>query len=267
MSATSVGFIGLGNMGKPMASRLLGHGYRVVSCAHLKREAIEELKAVGLIEVSSPSQVAAAAGVVITMVRNTEESENLILGDHGLLAGMSRGSILIMMSTIDPQFCQRVATEAAARELAVLDAPVSGGSKGAEQGSLALMVGGDRAILERCRPVLEPLGRIFFCGSIGSGMVAKLANNAVLFGTIGLITEALAMARAHGMPDPQLLEVLQHATADSFAVREWQGMQAMWHHLKPQWIKDIRMCLETANDKEVKMPLTALTSHYPWKVP
>jgi 3-hydroxyisobutyrate dehydrogenase-like beta-hydroxyacid dehydrogenase len=96
------------------------------------------------------------------------------------------------------------------------------------------------------------------------GMVAKLANQAVLFGTIALVAEALALARAHGMPDVELLEVLRHSTANSFIGQNWEWIRAVWAHLEPLGIKDVRTCLEVANPKVVTMPLTALTSHYPW---
>jgi 3-hydroxyisobutyrate dehydrogenase-like beta-hydroxyacid dehydrogenase len=214
--------------------------------------------------VSSPREVAAATDVMMTMVRNTQETEGVIFGEQGVLAGMAQGATLIIMSTIDPQFCRRVAAHAAAQGVAVLDAPVSGGAPGAVQGTLALMVGGERTVLERCRPLLEALGRVFACGEVGMGMVAKLANQAVFWGTIALVTEALALARAHGMPDVELLEVLRHSSANSSTLQHWEWIRAMWAHIEPLGIKDVRTCLEVANAKAVTMPLTALTSHYPW---
>jgi 3-hydroxyisobutyrate dehydrogenase-like beta-hydroxyacid dehydrogenase len=264
ISRKAVGFIGLGAMGKPMAARLLSQGYRVSSCAHRRRDAIEELKAIGLIEMSSPREVAAATDVVMTMVRNTQESEGVICGEQGVLAGMAQGAILILMSTLAPDFCRRVATQAASHGVAVLDAPVSGGPPGAVQGTLALMVGGARTALDHCRPLLESLGRVFACGDIGMGMVAKLANNAVAFGTMALVAEALSLARTQGMAEVQLLEVLQHSSANSFIVQHWELIRSMWAHIEPLGIKDVRTCLEVANAQAVTMPLTALTSHYPW---
>jgi 3-hydroxyisobutyrate dehydrogenase-like beta-hydroxyacid dehydrogenase len=168
------------------------------------------------------------------------------------------------MSTIDPQCCRRVAAQAAAQGVAVLDAPVSGGAPGAEQGTLALMVGGERTVLERCRPLLEAMGRVFACGAVGMGMVAKLANQAVFWGTVAVVTEALAFARAHGMPDVELLEVLRYSSANSVTVQHWEFIRAMWVHYGPLGMKDVRTCLEVANAKAVPMPLTALTSQYPW---
>lgn len=265
MSSTTVGFIGLGTMGKPMAARLLRQGYAVVSCAHVRREAIEALKTDGLIEVASPWEVATATDCVLTIVRDTQESENAILGTHGVLAGMHPGAILIIMSTIDPTFCHRVAAAAAAQGVAVLDAPVSGGASAAAQGSLALLVGGDLAVIERARPILEAMGRMVVCGDLGMGMVAKLANNAVLGGTIALVAEALTFARAYGMPAASLLEVLRHSSGNSAVVQRWDELTAAWaRHGLINVRKDLRLCLEAAQSKEVTMPLTAGTSQYPW---
>ena len=265
MSSTPVGFIGLGTMGKPMATRLLRQGYAVVSCAHVRRETIEALKADGLIEVSSPQEVATAAALVLTIVRDTQESEDVILGTHGALAGMRPGAILIIMSTIDPTFCHRVAAAATARGVAVLDAPVSGGASAAAQGNLALLVGGDLAVIERVRPILEVMGRIVVCGDLGMGMVAKLANNAVLGGTIALVAEALTLARAYGMPAASLLEAMRHSSGNSFVVHHWDELAAGW--VRRGFVnvrKDVRLCLEAAHSQEVTMPMTTRTSQYPW---
>jgi 3-hydroxyisobutyrate dehydrogenase-like beta-hydroxyacid dehydrogenase len=252
-------------MGKPMAARLLRQGYTVVSCAHVRREAIDALKADGLIEVASPREVARAAAVVLTIVRDTQESEHVILGTHGVLAGMRPGAILVIMSTIDPPCCHRVAAAAAARGVAVLDAPVSGGASGAAQGRLALLVGGARAVIERARPILEAMGRLVLCGDLGMGMIAKLANNAVLGGTIALVAEALALAQAYGMPAASLLEVMRHSSGNSFVVHHWGELTAAWaRHGLINVRKDVRLCLEAAQSKEVTMPLTAETSQYPW---
>ncbi|HEX77100.1 MAG TPA: NAD(P)-dependent oxidoreductase [Dehalococcoidia bacterium] len=274
MSASKVGFIGLGNMGKPMAKRLLSHGFEVTSCAHVRREAIEELKRLGLVELASPQEVAHASDVTITMVRDTHESEVVILGERGVLHGMGEGSTLIMMSTIYPDFCQRVAQLAAARGVQVLDSPVSGGPMGVERGTLALMVGGDEGVIEGCRPILEAMGRIFHCGGVGMGMVTKLANNAVLFVTAAILSEAIVLARAYGMAEERLLDIFKNASANSWAVQNWEFMKWVRDSYIPGDLgttmglamKDLRTCLDVANRKEIRMPLTAVVSHLDWSV-
>jgi 3-hydroxyisobutyrate dehydrogenase-like beta-hydroxyacid dehydrogenase len=264
MATRHIGFIGLGAMGQPMATRLLAQGFTVVSCAHVRRAALDTLKPQGLTEVDSPRTVAATTDLVLIMVRDTAEAEAVTLGDKGVLAGLCPGAILVMMSTIDPAFCRRVDPLATARGGAFLEAPVSGGPVLAAQGTLALLVGGERLVLERCRAVLETLGRIIYCGALGLGMVAKLANNAVLYGTMGLVTEALAFGQAHGMSAAALLEVFQQASANSVTVQQWAVIQGMWEHAIGLGMKDVQICLDVAERHAIPMPLTAVTRHYPW---
>lgn len=267
MGKSRVGFIGLGNMGKPMAKQLLNHGWNVVSCAHVRRQALEELQTIGLIEAASPQAVAAQTDVVITMVRDTQESHDVILGEQGVLRGMARSTTLIIMSTLDPAFCQHVAAHASVQGVAVLDAPVSGLPVRAEQGTLALMVGGETAVLEQCRPLLETFGQIFFCGAVGMGMVAKLANNAVALGTVALLLEARTLARAHGMPEGHLMEIFTQASANSFVVQHWE---AIWEPLVGLGLKDLHLGLEVAQHRGVSMPLTGAalqTLQHDWHIP
>lgn len=274
MGVSKVGFIGLGTIGKPMAKRLITQGFEVISCAHVKREAIEELKKLGLVEVASPQEVAQTSTVTITMVRDTYESEVVILGEMGVLQGIRQGSTLIMMSTIYPDFCQRVAQLATEKGVHVLDSPVSGGPMGAENGTLALMVGGDKGVIEGYRHVLEAMGCIFHCGEVGMGMVTKLANNAVLFGTVAVVSEAVALAESYGMAEERLLEVFKNATANSWTVQNWEWMKWIRDIYVPGDLKttmglsmkDLRMCLDVANRKESRMPITAITSHLDWSV-
>lgn len=264
MARENIGFIGLGAMGKPMAGRLLAEGFPVTSRAHRRREAIDELKRRGLVEAGTPREVASGADIVITMVRDTATSEEVILGPDGVLDGMARGATLIVMSTVDPEFCRRVAKQAAASGVDVLDAPVSGFPFRAEQGTLALMVGGAEGVIERRRPCLEAMGTVFPCGAAGMGMVAKLANNAVAVGTMALLQEARAFAAAHGMPGERLMEVFRNASADSFMVRNWAAIAPMWEHVVALGLKDLRTGLEAAQSAGTAMPLTAAALARDW---
>ena len=265
MAKSRVGFLGLGSMGKPMAKRLLTHGWDVVSCAHVHRQALEELKTLGLIEVASPQAVAAQTDIVITMVRDTQASQEVILGAQGALQSMPRNATLIIMSTLDPTFCQRVASHASTQGVAVLDAPVSGLPFRAEQGTLAIMVGGESPVLEQYRPLLQTFGQIFPCGAVGMGMVAKLANNAVAVGTAALLLEAQALARAYGMPIAHLMEIFTQASADSFMVQHWEAIGAMWEHVIGLGLKDLGIGLEAAQHQGVSMPLISATLQHEWR--
>lgn len=264
MSKGTVGFIGLGNIGKPMAARLLQQGFDVISCAHARRESIDVLKTLGLTEVATPRDVAAAAEVVMTVVRDIPETEAVVWGTQGVMAGLRRGSTLVLMSTLDPHFCRQLASQAAEQGIVVLDSPVSGGPMGAQEGTLALMVGGDAAVIDRWRSCLETLGRITHCGEIGMGTVAKLANNAILFGSLGLVAEALALGRAYGMPSERLIEVFKLSSANNFPVQHWGWYQEEWDHLLGLGMKDVQACLELSHAQDVQMPLTAAARHYHW---
>ncbi len=258
MTEQSVGFIGLGDMGFPMAHRLLKHGFPVVSCAHRRREAIETLKTEGLIEKKTPREVAERADILFTIVVDDQQTDAVLRGDLGALTGMKPGAVLVIMSTLSPAYCIDVAKEAAKRGVAVLDCPVSGGNIGAEKGTLALIVGGEIEVVERCRKALEVLGAIYHCGDVGMGQVAKLANNAISMTTFAVIGEACAMARSYGMDIEKLMEILSKSTGQSFVTDNWGYIITQWPHLCDLGRKDVRLCVETAKDKNVELPLRLL---------
>jgi 2-hydroxy-3-oxopropionate reductase len=264
MDEQAIGFIGLGQMGQPMARRLLRHGYQVRSAVNRSRAGIETLAADGIVECATPAEAAAGSQAVITMARDTEETRALVLGEAGLLAAMAPGATLIVMSTVDPGFCRELAAEAAGRDVAALDIPVSGFPFRAAEGTLALMVGGDPAAIERCRPLLEVMGTVLICGGAGMGQVAKLANNAVAAGTFAAVLESRAFAEANGMPGERLLEILASASGDSFVVRKWEAIQPMWAHVMGLVRKDVAIFRESADAGGVAIPLAEVVSRYPW---
>ncbi len=256
MTKQSIAFIGLGEMGRPMAKRLLDHGYGVTSCAHRRRENIEALKPDGLVEAADPAAASSAADTVITLLRDSAETEAAVLGDDGILAAMKTGAVLIIMSTVDPGLCKRIATSASLRDVAVIDAPVSGFHFRAVEGTLAIMAGGDEGVVESQRALLEVMGTIFPCGGTGMGQVAKLANNSVVLGTMALVTEAIAFAEDNGMAREALLQIFQNASADGFIVRNWEGLLPIWENICGLAIKDGDICLRAAADQGTDMPIT-----------
>jgi 3-hydroxyisobutyrate dehydrogenase-like beta-hydroxyacid dehydrogenase len=262
--ATDIGFIGLGDMGFPMARRLLKHGFQVFSCAHRRREAIETLKAEGLIEKSTPREVAERVDVLITIVVDDQQTDAVLRGDSGALAGMKPGSTLIIMSTLSPTYCINIAKEAAELGLTVLDCPVSGGNIGAEKGTLALIVGGDVEATERCRAALEVMGTIHYCGDVGMGQVAKLANNAISLTTAAVVGEACAMARSYGMDMDRLMEILSKSTGQSFIADNWGRATSNWPHLRDLGHKDVGLCIETAKVNNVSLPLIEMRHGQDW---
>ena len=222
-----IAFIGLGNMGGPMAANLLkaGHALRVFD---LVPAALDAAVAAGAQAAGSAAEAAADAEVVISMLPAGRHVEGLYLGDDGLLAGVPDGALLIDCSTIAPASARKVAEGAAARGLQMIDAPVSGGTAGAQAGTLTFIVGGDAASLERARPVLGGMGRnIFHMGGAGAGQVAKLCNNMALGVIMAVTGEAIALGVAHGLDATVLSRMMAVSTSRSWATEvcnPWPGV-------------------------------------------
>jgi 2-hydroxy-3-oxopropionate reductase len=264
MTVRRIGFIGLGAMGQPMARCLLRQGFEVKSSANRRREAIEALVPDGLIEVGSPREVAAAADAVIVMVRDGVETDTVLDGDDGVLAGMAPGSTLVLMSTLAPGYCVERAERMAARGIGLLDAPVSGLPERAESGTLAIMVGGEVDGIERLCPAFEAMGTVYPCGDVGMGMVAKLANNLIAVGTVALVGEAVELADSLGMEPSTLLQILSASSGDSFMVRNWDMIRRVWPDTKDLAVKDLSLCMAAAADHGLALPLGDAVSRYPW---
>jgi len=263
----TIGFIGLGDMGKPMAARLLGAGFAVLSYAHRRREAIEALKDDGLEELENAHAVGARADIVMTIVTDEAQTDTVLRGPDGALGAMAPGGAVIVMSTLAPKYCQGLAEEAAARDIAVLDCPVSGGTMGAEDGTLSLLTGGGAAAVEQCRASLEAMGRIFHCGDVGMGQVAKLANNSILFGCAGLLWEARKLAKAHGMAPEALMEILGTSTGNTFMGENWDFFSdpGMWPHFISMIAKDTALAIRAGDDAGTPMLMTQQTRSLDWQ--
>ena len=197
----AIGFIGLGIMGKPMARNLVSAGYRVIAL-NRSRGPVDELVALGADTAATPRDVAAKSDIVITMLPDSPDVESVALGDDGIVAGIRTGALWIDMSTIAPATTKRVAEQLAARGATSLDAPVSGGEKGAIDAALSIMIGGSEAAFARAKPIFEALGKnIVHVGELGAGQVTKACNQIVVGVTIEAVAEALALAEASGV-DP-----------------------------------------------------------------
>jgi 2-hydroxy-3-oxopropionate reductase len=225
MSSPPLGFIGLGAMGMPMARNLLRKGFQVTVVRHRDPDAPAALAALGAAVVDSPAALGGLVETVILMLPTSHEVEEVILGSGGLssrgLAGVMRpGQIMLDMGTSDPASTRRIAALLAAQGVAFLDAPVTGGVKGAEAGTLTIMVGGPSDAVERVRPVLAVLGSVIVhVGESGTGHVVKLLNNLIALSTASLIAEALALAERSGVARSTVFEVLEHGSANSATLR------------------------------------------------
>lgn len=222
-----IAFIGLGNMGGPMALNLLkaGHALRVFD---LNRPAVAEAVSAGAVAAADAAEAVHDAEVVVSMLPASRHVEGLYLGENGLLGKIPAGALVIDCSTIAPASARKVAGAAGDRGLAMLDAPVSGGTAGAQAGTLTFIVGGPEATLERARPYLQAMGRnIFHCGDSGAGQVAKLCNNMALGVIMAVTGEALALGAAHGLDAKTLSQMMAVSTGRSWATEvcnPWPGV-------------------------------------------
>jgi 2-hydroxy-3-oxopropionate reductase len=211
----AVGFIGLGIMGKPMARNLVAAGYRVVAL-NRSQGPVDEVVALGATSAATPRDVAAQTDVVITMLPDSPDVESVALGDTGISAGIRPGALWIDMSTIAPATTKRVAEQLAAKGAESLDAPVSGGEKGAIEATLSIMVGGSDAAFERAKPIFDVLGKnIVHVGELGAGQVTKACNQIVVGVTIEAVAEALALAVASGVDPAKVRAALLGGFAQS----------------------------------------------------
>lgn len=213
----TIGFIGIGRMGKPMASRLIDRGWPLI-VHDVRREAAAPLLDRGARWAASPAAVASEAGVVITIVPSSREVQDVFAGRGGLLETFGPRHLAIEMTSADPSATRAIAAAVAARGAALVDAPVSGGVRGAEAGTLAIMVGGEAVLLARARPILEAMGeRIFHVGPVGAGHAIKLVNNACSAAALLMTAEAVAVAAKAGVDPARAVEVIQASSGRSNA--------------------------------------------------
>ncbi len=252
-----LGFIGVGNMGNPMALNLLkaGHALQVYD---IKQEAASNLIAEGAIWVESPKAAATGAEAVCLSLPMPAHVEEVVLADKGALAGLAPGKTIIDMSTNSPTVVKELAARANAQGVHFLDAPVSGGVRGARKGTLAIMVGGDKAVYETCEPMLHCMGsNVFHVGAIGAGNVAKLVNNMLAFIHMMGAAEALILGAKAGVDPNSLWKIVKASSGNSFI---WQsGTRAILRdRLAPTFTIDLAckdMGLATDLGAELDVPL------------
>ena len=255
-----LGFIGLGIMGAPMAANLLRAGY-TLTVANRSRPAVDRLVAAGAAAAGGPREVAERSDVIITMLPDSPDVESVVLGPGGLIEGARPGQLLIEMSTIAPATARRAAEALAARGVAALDAPVSGGQAGAEQGTLSIMVGGDEAPFARALPILQVLGKnIVRIGGPGTGQVAKAANQMIVADTISAVAEALLLAARSGADPARVRQALLGGFAGS-RILEVHGERMLRRSFQPGFrlrlqLKDVRIAMDAARQAGMRLPVT-----------
>ncbi|TZE81470.1 2-hydroxy-3-oxopropionate reductase [Calorimonas adulescens] len=258
-----VGFIGLGIMGRPMAKNLIKAGYSLVVMGHRNRTPVEELVSLGAEEAKTPGDVGKLSDLVITMLPDSPEVREVVLGEDGLINGMRPGSILIDMSSISPAASKEISNELAKKGIRMMDAPVSGGEQGAIDGTLAIMVGGSESDFEECLPVLRAVGKsIVRVGDIGSGNTAKLVNQIIVAGNIAVMSEAFAMGVKAGADPERIYEAIKGGLAGS-RVLDAKLPAILKRNFTPGFklklhIKDLKNALDEAHDIAAFLPITSM---------
>jgi 2-hydroxy-3-oxopropionate reductase len=263
---TRVGFIGLGNMGKHMAINIAKAGFDLM-VYDLRPEPMRELTVLGAKAARSADEIGAHGEIIEIVVVDDQQVEAALLGEGGALSAAKRGSIIVIHSTVHPRTVRKLAEQAAAKGVTLIDAEVSGGERGAIAKTLCYMVGGDKAAFERCRPIFATSGaNIFHLGALGSGAITKLAHNLIVYVNMLAASEGMRLAEKAGV-DLKSMEQVVHAGAGQSRVADhWsqqrklkdtytsgpRGLMELMH-------KDLRLALELGHDLGLSLPGAALT--------
>ena len=259
-----IGFIGIGTMGKPMSINLLKAGYPLMAF-DVNPKPLEELKEQGATIGQSGKEVAGQSDVIITMLPNSGDVEKAILGEKGVIEGARSNSIVIDMSTIDPSVSRKIAQVLSPKGLKMLDAPVSGGQMGAIAATLAIMVGGDEGISQKCLPIFQTMGKkIIFCGPIGSGEIVKIMNN--LLAGINMIAtaEALTLGVKAGVSLKTLYDAINASSGQNWAMQNYCAAKAFKGDFEPGFMaalmyKDLGLAMNLAKEEGIPLLIGGLS--------
>ena len=263
-----VGFIGIGVMGRPMVLNLLKAGHAVTIFArHPEKTEVQEVLQAGAKQAPSSRAVAMASDVVITMVPNSPQVEEVVAGAQGILEGARKGLIIVDMSTIAPAVSRALSEKAAAQGVHFLDAPVSGGSQGAVNGALTIMVGGEQQVFEQVKPVLEAMGKkenIFYVGPVGSGEVVKLVNNILCGAIAAAIAESFVLGVKAGADTETMAKIIGVSSGASWQLANQFPLRAFNGSFQPGFMtdllyKDLGLALDLAQECHSPDEMTALT--------
>ncbi len=264
MTATTVGFIGLGFMGRPMALNIMKKGHRLV-VHDVNQGAVEALVAEGATAAATPREVAAAAEVVITMLPDGPDVEKVALGPDGIAEGLGKDALHVDMSTIAPSTTRRIGEAYAERGLQLIDCPVGKTQDHAVAGTLTLMAGGDAALVERARPILMCMGdTLFHCGGLGAGETTKLVNNRLAATIIGAVSEALVTGTKAGLSLDLMREVMGTTMAANAHLSVNMPKKSLVGDFTPGFMvdlakKDVRLAQALAAELGVDSPVGTVT--------
>lgn len=256
-----IGFIGLGIMGKPMSKNLLKAGYSLVVCDR-NQAAVDEVIAAGATSAENAKEVAKQCDVIVTMLPNSPHVKEVVLGENGVIDGAKPGTTIIDMSSIAPLASREISSEVAKKGLNMLDAPVSGGEPKAIDGTLSVMVGGDKAIFDKYYDIMKAMaGSVVYTGEIGAGNVTKLANQVIVALNIAAMSEALVLATKAGVNPELVYQAIRGGLAGS-TVLDAKAPMVLNRNFKPGFridlhIKDLQNALDTSHGVGTSLPLTA----------
>jgi 3-hydroxyisobutyrate dehydrogenase len=257
-SKDRIGFIGLGIMGKQMAANLIRKGYQLAVYNRSKKSVVE-LVALGAKSAESPMEVAKVSDVVIDMVTDAPDVEQVLLGENGIISGARRGLVVIDMSTNSPEIARSLFSKLHEREIEFLDAPVTGGDKGAREATLTIMVGGRKEIFEQCKPIFECIGKeIVYMGTSGSGQAMKLCNQAAVAIHTLATCESLLLGSSAGLDLNNVLRVLTSGAANSWNLTNL-GPKVAKHDFEPGFkaahlLKDLRYVIQLSEANRLTLP-------------
>lgn len=260
MQKKRIGFIGLGKMGEPMSKNILRGGF-TLTVYDLVPDPVRELVKLGAVSAKSPKEVGQNSEIVILMVPDSPHIEAAVLGKNGVLEGIQSGSIIIVMSTVEPLYIQQLSEKCGPKGVRVIDCPVSGNRlKGAPDGTLTIMAGGPKEVLEECREVLGTMGKnIIHCGEVlGSGEMVKVANNLINLSTNLFLNEAMVLGVKFGIKADTLFEVFKNSSANSWTLNNVWGPKVLKGDFTAVFdldlaVKDTGLAL--ASGKALKVPL------------
>jgi 2-hydroxy-3-oxopropionate reductase len=257
----TIGFIGLGIMGKPMSKNLIKSGYQLIVLDR-NESAVAEVVAAGAKRAASPKEIAAHSDIIITMLPNSPHVKEVILGENGVIEGAKPDAIVVDMSSIAPLVSREVGDKLSEKGIFFLDAPVSGGEPKAIDGTLSVMVGGQQAVFDKCAPVLKAMaGSVVLAGDVGAGNVTKLANQIIVAINIAAMSEALVLASKAGVEPELVYQAIRGGLAGS-TVLDAKAPLVMDRKFDPGFrinlhIKDLQNVLETSHEIGVPLPLTS----------
>lgn len=270
MKVNRIGFIGLGIMGKPMAKNLLKADFCLGLHAR-HQNSLQPFSSDNVQIFNTPAELAQNCETIITIVSDTPDVTEIISGSNGLIHGATGGHTIIDMSTISPEVTKQIAQTLVNKNINMLDAPVSGGEKGAIEGNLSIMVGGKKAIFEKALPIFQCLGKnIIHIGDHGAGQVAKACNQILVAQTMSAVAEAFLLAKASGVDPCKVRDALLGGFAYS-KILEVHGKRMLDNNYQPGFKaslhnKDIKIALNSANEHDISLPGTDLVAKYLQKV-